>query len=167
MSLIRSRNGLVADGRAYPWERHSFRRRRLSQPHLSHVPFHLEAGEPFHIAREINLCSHASPSKCICCPGVTVRLVLFQWRKLEGVHRKVISGMVIRPVASLAADAMLVERAIAQRVAPPSGPESDPILRPCSEMQFPPRPTKLGARSRPAQEKTLAHWLGQGPSPEW
>jgi hypothetical protein len=52
---------LVADARTYPWQRHTIRCGWLSLPHLSHIPFHLEAGEPFHIAREINACSHAPP----------------------------------------------------------------------------------------------------------
>src|SRR6266540_1635789 len=51
-------HGLVVGAGACPWQRHSVRCRWLSLPHLSHIPFHLEAGEPFHIAREINACSH-------------------------------------------------------------------------------------------------------------
>src|SRR5262245_1693218 len=41
-------------------QRVNSRRRLLSQVHLFHVPLHLEAGEPFDVAREIDIGPHAA-----------------------------------------------------------------------------------------------------------
>src|SRR5262249_60582527 len=42
----------AVDRRAYPRQRPRARPEPLFLLHFSYVPFHLEAGEPFHVARE-------------------------------------------------------------------------------------------------------------------
>lgn len=49
--------------------------------------------------------------------GNNTRMVLFSWRKLDGVYRKVITGMVIRPAATLCHPMQWEE--VARTMAPP------------------------------------------------
>src|SRR5215831_3073605 len=49
------------DGRPHLRQRPGTRPELLGSLHLSHVPFHLEAGEPLHIAREVHIRAHALP----------------------------------------------------------------------------------------------------------
>src|SRR5262249_56862174 len=69
----------AVDRRAYPRQRPRARPEPLFLLHFSYVPFHLEAGEPFHVAREGDIRSHALPFVAggIPCPGLRI-----SWRPL-------------------------------------------------------------------------------------
>src|SRR5215510_6420757 len=57
--------GFSASGGVDGWphlrQRPGTRPEPLGSLHLSHIPFHLEAGEPLHIAREVDIRAHALP----------------------------------------------------------------------------------------------------------
>jgi hypothetical protein len=52
--------------------------------------------------------------------GVNARLLFFRWRKMDGVFRRQIASAITRPVASLAADAFVIEMAKREGVALPT-----------------------------------------------
>jgi hypothetical protein len=54
--------------------------------------------------------------------GANARLALFSWRRIDGVFRRQICGLVIRPVALLSSDFEMVE--VAKRNATP-----EPLLK--------------------------------------
>src|SRR5215813_3075254 len=49
----------AVDRRPHPRQRPGARPEPLFLLHFSYVPFHLETGEPFHVAREVHIRSHA------------------------------------------------------------------------------------------------------------
>src|SRR5262249_36452926 len=49
------------DRRVYPRQRPGTRPELRLSVHLSHVPLHLQAGEPFHVAWQVDIRSHALP----------------------------------------------------------------------------------------------------------
>src|SRR5262245_64923619 len=57
--------GFSASGGVDGWphlrQRPGTRPEPLGSLHLSHIPFHLKAGEPLHIAREVDIRAHALP----------------------------------------------------------------------------------------------------------
>lgn len=53
--------------------------------------------------------------------GGNVRLVLFSWRKIEGIYRKCIAGMVVRPLATMPAQHEVLHSAERARALTPPG----------------------------------------------